>query len=789
MKNSIILWVALLATLPAFAQNWTGAVNSDWNNVANWSAAPGNGDDIEIDPANYTGAMAQPVVTGASNFTPAEMLVQHEAELTIAGTLNASDRVEVLGAGTFVRIDSGTFALTGSGNNGRLIFAEESQLEMTGGNLQVSQRLLFELGAIGTIDAGNITVAETIALIDGGISGSSKLVQHGGTITANAEFGFENEAGTYYPRFEQTGGILNINGNLLWLGAAPGAGRGYFTSSGGTITVTGTIVNDPTSTMNLHIALSGTAVFNHTGTQVGLLAGDSIAIADGAVWTDVHTVSWTNNGVLHATANGLFTAGNTILTGTGTYQFGDLTIPTGQSLTLVTPSSISISGDWEISGTFSNNAHEIILNGLAPQTFSATNPLTLYDLTINHTGSGITVLDQIRVSHALQLIQGVVIVDESTSLFLPDNATITGGSDSSFVEGYLEKAGDEAIEFPLGKSPDRYRPLAISAPSSAAAVVRVAYRPMAYSFLTPVEAPLQSVSALEYWDLSQTGSTDPFTATVGWNNASESGLTDCADISMTVWNGSQWSFVASTTTGLCDADNAGMLNSSVALPVVGPLTIAFTNNVYQRATELCPGDSLIVDTNTYTISGIYTDVLQDINGEDSTIVSILTVLAPLSVSVTNYVLYLEAAAPNATHYQWIDCNANNLPIAGATAAQFYPTANGSYAVIASRDNCTDTDTSACELIVQLGIASPSLTIVQLYPNPVTGNGALQLMASAALRSIALYTTDGRLIQRYAIFAAAGEMISIALPNLTSGTYLLLAETSAGSSANRFVVAH
>jgi hypothetical protein len=252
MKKIILIFSIYLITNHAFGQNWTGAVNSDWNNSANWSASPSNGDDIEIDPANYTGAMAQPIISGSSNFTPAEILVQNGAQLTISGTLNTTDQVEIIGAGTQISItNSGAFSLIGAGNNARLIFVDDAHLEMNGGSLSSGQRLLFELGATGIINNGTVTVGETIALVDGSASGSSKLIQNGGTITTNAEFGFENEAGIFYPTFEQNGGTLHINGALLWLGAAPGAGKGYFRSTGGSVFVTGPIGNDPTSTMGI----------------------------------------------------------------------------------------------------------------------------------------------------------------------------------------------------------------------------------------------------------------------------------------------------------------------------------------------------------------------------------------------------------------------------------------------------------------------------------------------------------------------------------------------------------
>jgi len=59
-----------------FAQakiSWTGNVDSNWENPANWQggSVPASGDDITIDSVgNYNGAKAHPSITTPSSFTP-----------------------------------------------------------------------------------------------------------------------------------------------------------------------------------------------------------------------------------------------------------------------------------------------------------------------------------------------------------------------------------------------------------------------------------------------------------------------------------------------------------------------------------------------------------------------------------------------------------------------------------------------------------------------------------------------------------------------------------------------
>lgn len=784
MKRVLLILSFYCSTGSLFGQNWTGAVDSDWNNTSNWSATPSNGDNIVIDPANYTGAMAQPVISANSNFTPAEMLVQNGAQLTISAALNATDRVEIIGNGTQVILTgSGAFSLTGGGNNARLIFVDDAHLEMNGGSLTCGQRLLFELGGTGTIHAGTVTVGETIALVDGSALGSSKLVQNGGTITTNAEFGFENEAGVFYPAFEQNGGILNINGSLLWLGASPGAGKGYFRSFGGLVKVTGTIGNDPTSTMGMYLELNGpSTVLENSGTSVQLLAGDSLVLSDSATWKDINTANWINDGVVFGTNTSFFQSGNTMLNGNpnglgnAVYQLGNVTVPSGKALTHIFPAALHISGNMDILGSFNHNSNQLILNGTKNQTINhASNNLTLHGLQVQNQangpadgGYGISLNTNLSINALLLLNDGMILSAPGKLVKLANDLYLDGQSDSTFIEGSVEKTGDDQFTFPVGIVPDRYRPLTITAPVAAGSVITVGYKNTPYSSLTPVEAPMQSVSAFEYWDFTNSNPNDLLAVTVGWNDASQSGLTDCADISLTVWDGTKWAFTASGTSGLCNGAAEGELFSFGNLPANGPITIGFTSNVTQQTAVLCYGDSITVGTNTYSANGTYFDVFQDANGDDSTVVTVVTVLNPIINSITDNITSITVDAPTATSLLWINCS-DGTPAAGSGSFTFTPTANGTYAVIASHNGCADT--SDCVIIDQLGLSEFNMKNLEIYPNPLKNGEKLTVNTTAD--SFIIQTMEGKNMLPESVTSANGKS-EIQLPALSSGIYLLKA---------------
>jgi hypothetical protein len=806
MRKIYLILLAAGCTMSLAAQNWTGAVNADWNNAANWTSAPSTGDDIVLDPVNYTGAMAEPVISANSNFTPAEILIQNGAHLTIGAVLSASDRVEVVGEGTRVTINNGSFNVNGSGNNARLIFVDGAHFQMESGILTVGQRLLFELGATGEINGGSITVGETIALVDGNTNRSSQLVQNGGTITTNGEFGFENEVGQFYPTFKQTNGTLHINGDLLWLGVAPGTGRGYFKISGGIVRVTGDIMNDPASTMGMHIEISENGRFRNQGASVRLLASDTITLLDGGKWRDSTTTTWQNNGVFYSADNTIFHAQNTTITGSGLYQFDYLHL--SGNFNHVSPSQIFVSSHINTtqSGSFNHNANKLILNGfLYQRLMTSIGNFNFYDLEINNTAHPnasfgdrhVLFYDNVTIAHSLNLIDGIVSVYAPYKLKLTANATIIGGSESSFIDGIVQKTGNTAFTFHVGEYPNRYRPLAIDAPADIASVVEVDYNYGRFSNTSPMEAPLEFISHAEYWDLKTIGVSSPIKPSISWNNASQSGLWDCGNITLGVWDNTQWRHVPSTVAGLCNGSASGSLSSDNALPVIGPITIGYIEPVNLNEVSLCPGDSVVIGDSTYKYANVYVNTLTDVSSNDSVVVTIVENIPTLWASINYSTSSLSVNSLNQVdEYQWIDCDHGNAFIPGATSQTYFPTVTGNYAVIVRRNYCGDTAISYCHFIeIDSVIVNPPFSVIEhdlpevkLYPNPIVGGGQLRVSSSLEINRYEIRSIEGRLLSLPSNFSYTEEEDVVQLPSLSSGIYLLVSHHTDGSaSTKRFVV--
>ena len=160
---------------------------------------------------------------------------------------------------------------------------------------------------------------------------------------------------------------------------------------------------------------------------------------------------------------------------------------------------------------------------------------------------------------------------------------------------------------------------------------------------------------------------------------------------------------------------------------------------------LCYGDSFVFNGTTYdgaNTTGVETLIGAASNGCDSTVNVTVTMLPEIDVTVLNEAPELTANQVGAT-YQWIDCNADNVNIAGETNQTFNATINGDYAVIVSLSGCSDT--SDCNLVANIGVEENSLfNEVYIYPNPNHGIVNVELGTLKDV-TIQVFTVSGQLV--------------------------------------------
>ena len=115
-------------------------------------------------------------------------------------------------------------------------------------------------------------------------------------------------------------------------------------------------------------------------------------------------------------------------------------------------------------------------------------------------------------------------------------------------------------------------------------------------------------------------------------------------------------------------------------------------------------------------------------------------LIDLSVSISNGAV-LTANESGAT-YQWLDCDNANSIISGATSQTYSPASNGSYSVIITSGNCSDT--SQCATVNAVGIENIENIEFNIFPNP--SNGIVSVNCSNTNNtSLKIYNTSGKMI--------------------------------------------
>ena len=162
------------------------------------------------------------------------------------------------------------------------------------------------------------------------------------------------------------------------------------------------------------------------------------------------------------------------------------------------------------------------------------------------------------------------------------------------------------------------------------------------------------------------------------------------------------------------------------LPTIASLVINTTNpKWYQSQTSTTNyNPSTLLSNNTYYF-GVYTVG----NCESYPRLKVLVNILP-NVGMNKVDNIFTAIETNAI-YQWVDCNNNFAPLPGEVNQTFTATANGRYAVIVTKNGCTDT--SICRLISNVAVQNVnSVDKIQIHPNPNSGRFILDVPIESTL---------------------------------------------------------
>ena len=132
--------------------------------------------------------------------------------------------------------------------------------------------------------------------------------------------------------------------------------------------------------------------------------------------------------------------------------------------------------------------------------------------------------------------------------------------------------------------------------------------------------------------------------------------------------------------------------------------------------NLCKGDSVMFNFTYRKTAGFYLDTLPSAKACDS-VLRLQLVIDSLDLAVVKNDDTLIAQDASAA-YQWIDCGNANAVLPNDTLQKLVLTQNGNYAVVLTKNACSDTSGCVAFAATQRHELVRSSSIV-LYPNPVS----------------------------------------------------------------------
>ncbi len=144
---------------------------------------------------------------------------------------------------------------------------------------------------------------------------------------------------------------------------------------------------------------------------------------------------------------------------------------------------------------------------------------------------------------------------------------------------------------------------------------------------------------------------------------------------------------------------------------------------------------------------------------------------------------LQANAPSAATYQWLDCDNNYAAIPGETNQTFTATVPGNYALVTTMYSCTDT--SACYHLDDTGLSELDGSGLLIYPNPTSGMLSIEATGSVPVTNVEVIDLNGRQILHEEV---NGFFVQTRI-DAGAGTYIVLVRLDDQSVRTRRVVVY
>lgn len=311
------------------------------------------------------------------------------------------------------------------------------------------------------------------------------------------------------------------------------------------LTGSATLRTGPSAIWNGAMSATAPALFldgaNFNGTNSFIKTGAS---TDGSVGGNVFTgaSTFSNSGT------GIFRLGNASVDefiGNVTFNQASGTIQPAYNSASNFYNNVTVDGPTTI--TFGANNGTIVLTGGAFQSIikSGTASPVFRRFTINKSAGFAILGTDATITTNATFTNGVLITSASNYLNFADNATSTGGSNASHIDGPIRKTGNDAFSFPTGDG-GIFRPISISAPTNTAHFFTAEYFKAVHPFGDASTYPtgIVTVSSCEYWMLDRNPAVggSNVSVTLSWNTPDCTGpyITNPANLRVVRWNGAAW---------------------------------------------------------------------------------------------------------------------------------------------------------------------------------------------------------------------------------------------------------
>lgn len=586
------LMMAVALSVSAQSTSWKGTVNSNWNQVLNWTnGLPDSSKDVFVGDAHFTGSF-QPKVNFASTCKSITVGSAVPITLTISRHLTVRNNFTIHSQATVLHPGSTIFLSGNWINNGdyrstatssRIIFQGTSQV-IGGSQTSIFRRLttnagtyiqlqnhvvVDSLGSVltinGTIDPGQSSMYSLTSRINNKINGTAKLLVYAANFSDNYNFSGrttfyagsivdyasattdQNISNTYsYSTLVISGGSTKtLSGNLPLLYGKNNP-NGKILVQAGTLDLGPFTANRAATVAGGELQLAAGTMLRLSGTnnfpanfQTRNIDPSSTVYYYGAD----QTISPQQYGNLHITGSGNKNALQSF-TVRGTCNIDNGNLNTGTATV-----THFISGDMDMTGgTFSGANGTYEWNGTANQQVRVND--TLPRMRINKPGGLVNLDNDLPVSHALQFVQGKISTGNH-AVIIHGNATVSGQAENTgWVIGNMKRfvptGNAQTVVFATGTS-------------TSFAPVSLTFQQVSASGFVAVRADGADHSAIDYSGIDDTRSVNlnwtiqpesvSFTqadAGFGWQNPDLDAGANTAIFKTGVYNGSAWTILTSS---------------------------------------------------------------------------------------------------------------------------------------------------------------------------------------------------------------------------------------------------